>query len=126
MAPFPGDSDTQTRVAVGYQDGLAVAAGTKNKDAALAFLSYVAGPGAATRAELSGTVSLADAKASKFNTSLQGFAPYYKKDQTIARPHDGWPGGGTLNALNNAVVSAMTGQASVADALSTVDKAWGK
>jgi hypothetical protein len=46
--------------------------------------------------------------------------------QSIARPHDSWLGGSALLALNKATVAAMTGQSSIADALATVDQAWGK
>lgn len=126
MTAFPGDDETTTRVVVGYQDGLAVSADTKVKDAALLFVDFVAGAGAATRAELSGTVAIADAEAGKLPANLSGFGPFYADDQTIARPHDTWAGGGALNALNTAVVAAMTGQSSITDALATVDTAWGK
>ncbi|MGW2291545.1 ABC transporter substrate-binding protein [Streptomyces phaeochromogenes] len=126
MVAFPGDTETQTRVSVGYQDALGVSATTKKKVAALEFIDYVAGAGAATRAKLSGTVSLAQAKAGDLPKNLQGFKPYYDKDLTIARPHDAWSGGGAMNALSTAVVAFMTGQTSAADGLKTVDKAWGQ
>lgn len=126
MVPFPGDTREQTRAPIGYQDGLAVSAKTKNKAAALEFLKFVAGQGAATRADLSGTVTLADAKDAKLPQSLQGFAPYITNNQTIPRSHDTWAGGGALNTLSTAVISSMTGQASIPDALKTVDAAWGK
>jgi raffinose/stachyose/melibiose transport system substrate-binding protein len=126
MSPFPGETDADTRVPVGYQDGLAVSAETESKDAALTFLEFVANEGAATRAELSGTVSLAQAAEGDFPSSLSAFAPYYENEQTIARPHDTWAGGGALNALNVAVVAVMTGQQSADEALATVDQAWGR
>lgn len=126
MVPFPGDTKEQTRAPIGYQDGLALSAGTKNKAAALEFLKFVAGQGATTRAQLSGTVTLADTKDAKLPQSLKGFEPYITNSQTIPRSHDTWAGGGALNTLSTAVVSSMTGQASIPDALRTVDKAWGK
>ncbi|MCM0614988.1 extracellular solute-binding protein [Paenarthrobacter sp. TYUT067] len=126
MVPFPGDTKEQTRAPIGYQDGLAVAAGTKNKAATLEFLKFVADQGASTRAELSGTVTLADAKNAKMPQSLKGFEPYIANNQTIPRSHDTWAGGGALNTLSTAVVASMTGQASIPDALKTVDAAWGK
>ncbi|MBQ0855535.1 extracellular solute-binding protein [Streptomyces sp. BH-SS-21] len=126
MVAFPGDTEAQTRVSVGYQDALGVSAATKKKTAALQFLDFVAGDGASTRAELSGTVSLAQAKAGDLPKTLQGFKQPYDKNLTIARPHDQWAGGGAMNALSTAVVAFMTGQSSAVDALKTVDKAWGQ
>lgn len=126
VAPFPAKTEADTRVAIGYQDGLAVSAETTQKDAALKFLDYVAGPGAATRAKLSGTVTIADAKAGTLPSTLTGFQPFISGGKTVSRPHDTWPGGSTANAMNTAVVAAVTGQQSVADALKAVDDAWGK
>ncbi|MDQ4490829.1 extracellular solute-binding protein [Sinomonas sp. ASV486] len=126
MAPFPGDSESQTRATIGYQDALAVSSTTKNKAAALAFLNYLAGPAASTYANASGTVSLADAKSGTLSQPLQGVKPYFDNKTTISRPADRWPGGGALNTLSTAVVSSMTGQSSIDDALKSVDQAWGK
>ena len=126
MVPFPGDSEAKTRAVIGYQDALAVSSTTKNKAAALAFLNYLAGQAASTYATNSGTVSLADAKSGTLPQPLQGFKPYLDNKTTIARQADRWPGGGALNALGTAVVSSMTGQSSIDDALKSVDQAWGK
>ena len=126
VAPFPGKTEDATRVAVGYQDGLAVSATTTQKDAALKFLDYVAGDGAAIRANLSGTVTIADAKAGTLPSTLTAFKTAFAKGTTVARPHDTWPGGGTASAMNSAVVAAVTGQQTLADALKSVDDAWGK
>lgn len=121
MAPFPGDSVEDTRLVVGYQDGLAASADTESPEAVREFLAFIADEGASTRAEISGTISLADAREGALSTSLEGLTSAYEDGRTVSRLHDTWSGGGVFSALSTATAAVVSGQSSVEDALADVD-----
>jgi raffinose/stachyose/melibiose transport system substrate-binding protein len=125
---FPAEKAADTRLFASPSNAIAINASTEHKDAALAFLDFMAQPeNTAEFASLSGNAPIGDVSTETLPAAFANLEPYLS-DQSKFFPLANlfWPNGEVYNALGTGVQGLLTGQTTVDAVLASMDAAWDK
>jgi raffinose/stachyose/melibiose transport system substrate-binding protein len=123
--PFPADKAQDTKLNVIYSDALSINAASKQKDAAMKFVDFMARPKQSTLyAKVAGTIAPFDATRGVFPAAWNLFKPLIKAKKVIPGWSQTLPSPDATIAMQNAWLGVATGQSSVDDALASVDAAY--
>jgi raffinose/stachyose/melibiose transport system substrate-binding protein len=118
---FPGSK----RLAVSNNYALAVNAKTTKLAVAKAFINFAATTEAQTAGQTaSGNLPIKDINPATLKVQYSGVGSYMKKGMTYAFPNQAWEAPEVYVKLGTGVQGLLTGQATVAQVLKSVDAAW--
>ena len=123
--PFPGDKGGKGGVMVTPNDGLAVSEKTKVKQAALAFVKYMARPKEAlTFASANGNADLVGFSKGHVPGFMGGLRHAIHAGQTVINPASVWPNPSARETIGAGTVGLLTGQKKPDQVLADADRAY--
>jgi len=125
VLPMPG-AGVDTYLMAGTPDAVAGNAKTKSPKLVKDFLSWMTQPAQAkTAAEAAGDLPVGEIDSSAVLPQYDGIKSILDAKHIANYPQLDWPNGEVYDALGSGVTGLLTGQKSVDDVLSALDKAWG-
>lgn len=126
--PFPSSDGGTSFVLASSNYALSINAGSENKEAAQAFVDWMAQPEQAKEfADISGQLPVTGVEDYKFEGSI--YAPVedaIKAGNFTTLPNAMWPNAKVYDALSSGVQGLLTGQQSIDQVLQGMDAAWGE
>jgi raffinose/stachyose/melibiose transport system substrate-binding protein len=113
-------------MSISSNTGLAGNAKTKSPNLVTDFLAFSTTPAEAKKiADAQGTIPIGADKSTQLLPQYATVSSFFGGDNTRPYPVDGWPNGEVYTALGSGVTGLLTGQKTINDVLTAMDKAWG-
>jgi len=125
MFPFPGDSAASTSVPVAFGQAIGVNAASPHLKEAKQFVAFVARPTKSKiLAHYMGVPTISEYKQGTLTPLLSGLAPAIKAHHTTPYAALSFPNAAVYTDLGTESQGLLTGQVSIDQALSALDRAW--
>jgi len=125
MMPIPGPTADATRAVTEYNDSFSVNAHSKNIDAAMKLVNFLATPDQQRAyAKIEGEISVPDSVTGTLPPQYSAFASLLQANKGITLPSLVWPNPAVGTALTPDMQGLLTGQKAVKDVLADLDAAW--
>lgn len=123
---FPGVTAEDTIIFASVNNALALTKDAENKDAALAFLDWLAQPeNLKTYSAGSGNLPLGPLTAADLPPAFAPIADYLADERYLPLPSQDWTNGEVYTNLGVGIQGLFTGQTTVDAVLASMDEAWG-
>lgn len=125
LAAVPGVTAESTTIYASVNNALSVTADSENKDAALAYLDWLAQPAnTEAYADLAGLLPVTGVDVANLPDAYLPIADYLESGNYYPLPNQGWESGEVYNALGTGVQGLLTGQTTVEAVLEAMDAAY--
>ena len=125
MMPIPGPTADATRAVTEYNDSFSVNAHSKNIDAAMKLVNFLATPDQQRAyAKIEGEISVPDSVTGTLPPQYSAFASLMQANKGVTLPSLVWPNPAVGTTLTPDMQGLLTGQKMVKDVLADLDNAW--